>query len=102
MAAKFPYGKGPVKLVSTEWLGEQLGSDKVTILDVQPNIHDYVLEHIPGAFYLNEGHYRHYHGNLPALWIEPQEIEQLFQVRGHTTRSAGGGIYRQRRIQGLG
>jgi thiosulfate/3-mercaptopyruvate sulfurtransferase len=82
MAAKFPYGKGPVKLVSTEWLGEQLGSDKVTILDVQPNIHDYVLEHIPGAFYLNEGHYRHYHGNLPALWIEPQEIEQLFNCAG--------------------
>jgi thiosulfate/3-mercaptopyruvate sulfurtransferase len=82
MARAYPYGKDAIKLVSTQWLGDRIGMDEVTILDVQPNIHDYIQEHIPGAFYLNEGLYRHYHGHLPAIWIEPQEIEQLFRCAG--------------------
>ena len=85
MARNYPYGKGAVRLVSTDWLAERLGNKKggpMTVLDVQPNIHDYVQEHIPGAIYLNEGLYRHYHGRLPTLWVEPYEIGRVFGCAG--------------------
>ena len=55
MERRYPYGTGPVRLVSTEWLAGRLNDKKLVILDVQPNIHDYILEHIPGAIYLSEG-----------------------------------------------
>jgi 3-mercaptopyruvate sulfurtransferase SseA len=45
----YPYGSGTVKWVSTDWLSENLKKQEMAILDVQPNIHDYIEEHIPGA-----------------------------------------------------
>lgn len=85
MARSYPYGSGAVRLVSTDWLAGRLEDVKpgdLAILDVQPNIHDYVQEHIPGAFYLSEGLYRHYHGRLPTLWVEPEEIGPVFACAG--------------------
>ncbi len=72
MERRYPYGTGPVKLVSTKWLADHLTDKKLVILDVQPNIHDYILEHIPGAIYLNEGLFRTYEGYLPAVWVRPE------------------------------
>jgi len=72
MKRNYPYGKGPVKLVSTEWLTDRLSDKKLVILDVQPNVHDYIMEHIPGAIYLNEGLFRTYAGNLPTVWVRPE------------------------------
>jgi thiosulfate/3-mercaptopyruvate sulfurtransferase len=56
-----PYGKGTVKWISTDWLLEHLQDPNLMILDTQPNVHDYILEHIPGALYLNEGLFRVMH-----------------------------------------
>ncbi len=44
-------GKGPVKLVSTEWLQKHLHDSKLLIIDAQPNIHDYFQEpYFPARF----------------------------------------------------
>ncbi|MFY9195194.1 MAG: rhodanese-like domain-containing protein, partial [Methanoculleus sp.] len=49
--APYPRGDGVVKLVTTEWLADHLDDDDLVILDIQPNVHDYIQEHIPGAVY---------------------------------------------------
>lgn len=46
---EYPCGQGTVRWVSTEWLEERLKDKALMILDCQPNIHDYIQEHIPGA-----------------------------------------------------
>lgn len=87
MDREYPYGKGPVRLVSSGWLAERLGGP-VTIIDCQPNIHDYVQEHIPGAVYLNEGIFRCHSGGLPACWSPPPAIEPFFRSAGIRTGSS--------------
>jgi thiosulfate/3-mercaptopyruvate sulfurtransferase len=82
MARTYPYGTGPVKQVSTEWLASHLKDEKLVILDVQPNIHDYILEHIPGAIYLNEGLFRMYEGFLPTVWVRPEIVEMVLGNAG--------------------
>ena len=82
MKRDYPYGTGPVKLVSTEWLAGRLNEKKIVILDVQPNIHDYILEHIPGAIYLNEGLFRTYEGALPTVWVRPEIVKSALGNAG--------------------
>jgi thiosulfate/3-mercaptopyruvate sulfurtransferase len=82
MAADFLYEKGIVKLVSTEWLGEHLEDSDLMILDTQPNIHDYIQEHIPGAVYMNEGLLRVPLGGLPGQYVPPEAIEPIFRRLG--------------------
>ncbi len=82
MERRYPYGTGPVKLVSTKWLADHLTDKKLVILDVQPNIHDYILEHIPGAIYLNEGLFRTYEGYLPAVWVRPEIVKTVLSNAG--------------------
>jgi len=71
-SSQFPYpkGNGQVRWVNPAWLKEHLGDRKLMILDCQPNIHDYIQEHIPGARYLNEGVFRIADRSLPAIWIK--------------------------------
>jgi thiosulfate/3-mercaptopyruvate sulfurtransferase len=82
MKRTYPYGTGPVKLVSTEWLAGRLTDKKLVIVDTQPNIHDYILEHIPGAIYLNEGLFRTYEGSLPTVWVRPEIVESVLGNAG--------------------
>jgi thiosulfate/3-mercaptopyruvate sulfurtransferase len=77
-----PYGSGPVKWVSTEWLYEHLNGGTLTIVDVQPNIHDYIAEHIPGAIYLNEGLLRTFRKNMPAEYVPSEAIAPVFCQAG--------------------
>jgi len=77
----YPAGEGVVKWVSTDWLEEHL-NDKIMILDVQPNVHDYIMEHIPGAIYMNEGLLRVQSGRNPAAYVPPEAIEPSFQSMG--------------------
>src|SRR3974390_695336 len=76
----YPFGKGIIKLISTDWL--EINAKAMMILDVQPNIHDYIKEHIPGAIYLNEGLLRGYKGHLPALWNPPEAIQPVLRNAG--------------------
>ncbi len=71
----YPYGKGSVKWVSTQWLEEHLLDDDLMILDVQPNIHDYIKEHISGAVYMNEGLLRVPLNGLPGQYV-PESVIQ--------------------------
>lgn len=77
----YPYGEGIVKVVSTDWLENHL-DDGLMILDVQPNVHDYIQEHIPGAVYMNEGLLRVPRKGLPAQYVPPEVIQSLVRRVG--------------------
>ena len=82
MAKQYPYGKGPVKWVSTAWLEAHLEHANLMILDTQPNVHDYIQEHIPGAVYMNEGLLRVPLKGLPALYIPPEAMQPILRRVG--------------------
>ncbi len=82
MKKDYPYGTGTVKWISSDWLLENLNKQEMTILDVQPNIHDYIEEHIPGAIYLNEGLLRAYIDEMPARYVPPDTIQPVFRYAG--------------------
>ncbi len=77
MVKAYPYGEGIVKWVSTQWLMEQLPSDELQVLDTQPNVHDYIQQHIPGALYMNESLLRVPFNGLPAQYIPARAFEIL-------------------------
>jgi thiosulfate/3-mercaptopyruvate sulfurtransferase len=79
----YPYAKaqGPVKWVSTEWLGDHLEDDQLMIVDCQPNVHEYIKEHIPGARYIPEGIFRA-HAGLPTNWIPPEAAQFTLRAAG--------------------
>jgi thiosulfate/3-mercaptopyruvate sulfurtransferase len=72
-----PYGVGNLKWVSSGWLEMHLGDD-FTILDVQPDCHDYFLAHIPGAVELEEKTLRAPLRGLPAQILRPSMVAALF------------------------
>jgi thiosulfate/3-mercaptopyruvate sulfurtransferase len=77
VSKEYPYGEGIVKWVSTDWLGTHLEDPGLMKLDVQPNIHDYIQEHIPGAVYMNEGLLRVPLRGLPGQYVPPNVFETL-------------------------
>lgn len=82
MQRDYPYGGGPVRLVSTDWLAGNLRDRKLLIIDCQPNVHDYIVEHIPGAVYLNENHFRCHVKNQPARFVRPEAAEPVLRSVG--------------------
>jgi thiosulfate/3-mercaptopyruvate sulfurtransferase len=78
----YPPGDGLVKWVTTEWLASRIDDKNLTILDVQPNIHDYIMGHIPNAIYLNEGLLRSSIGRLPAMYVPPESIKPVLDRTG--------------------
>jgi len=73
----YPDGNSKVKWISTEWLAENNNEGKFMILDVQPNVHDYIMGHLPGAVYLNEGLLRSASNGLPAMYVPPDTIQSV-------------------------
>ncbi len=84
MKPQYPYppGDGIVKWVSTEWLSDHLHAESLQILDTQPNVHDYILEHIPGSIYVNEGLLRVSLHGQPAFFVPPESIQPVFRRLG--------------------
>ena len=84
MGKIYPYGMGDriVQWVSTEWLENHLGDKNLGVLDCQPNIHEYIQAHIPGAVYWHEGLFRIHEGNIPTRWIPPEAARILFGTLG--------------------
>ena len=78
----YPPGEGKVKWVSTDWLQEHLKDKNLMILDVQPNVHDYIQEHIHGAVYMNEGLLRVPLKGKPAMYVPPESIQAIFRRVG--------------------
>ena len=84
MGRNYPFGEGRVRLVSTDWLAEHLDDDGLVIIDVQPNVHDYIQEHVPGAVYMNEGLLRVPRKGLPAVYAPGKAIQAVFRRLGLT------------------
>ncbi|MBN1695608.1 sulfurtransferase [candidate division WOR-3 bacterium] len=74
-------GGGVLKWTHSSWLGENLGG-KFSILDVQPDIHDYILEHIPGSVYFNPNLLRVPYKGLPGVYVPEKIAELLFRRVG--------------------
>lgn len=72
---------GNVKWVSTDWLEDNL-NEEIMILDVQPDIHDYIKEHLPGAYYFNEWFLRQMVDNVPGMYISKDAIQSIFRKQG--------------------
>ena len=82
MTKEYPHGDGVVKWIDTQWLMEHATDEELMILDVQPNVHDYIKAHIPGAIYMNEGLLRIPKNGLPAQYVPETVIEPLFRRVG--------------------
>ena len=82
MKKAYPYGQGIVKWVSTDWLDEHLYDKNIMVLDVQPDVHDYFQEHIPGAVYMNQGIHRVPLKGLPARYAPPEAVQHYFRRVG--------------------
>ncbi len=82
MTMSDPLGQGRVGLVSASWLMARLNGGQVTIIDCQPNVHDYIQEHIPGAIYINENLFRSHIGGHPARWVPPEAIRPIIAEAG--------------------
>jgi thiosulfate/3-mercaptopyruvate sulfurtransferase len=63
-------------------LENHLLDENLMILDVQPNVHDYIQEHVPGAVYMNEGLLRVPRQGLPAQYAPQEAIEANFRRVG--------------------
>ena len=82
MMKHYPYGTGTVRWVSTDWLYENQNKLEMVIIDVQPNVHDYIEEHISGAIYVNEGLFRTWIGGVPARYVPSEAIQPVLQSAG--------------------
>jgi len=82
MADLNPLGEGPVTLVSSAWVMARLEEGSIQIVDCQPNVHDYIQEHLPRAVYVNEGLFRSHEGGHPARWVAPEAIRPVLNAAG--------------------
>ncbi|HUI39633.1 MAG TPA: rhodanese-like domain-containing protein [Methanothrix sp.] len=78
----YPPGEGKVRWISTDWLSQHIDDDDLMLLDVQPNVHDYIMGHLPGAIYLNEGLLRGAWAGLPAVYVAPECIGPILGRAG--------------------
>jgi thiosulfate/3-mercaptopyruvate sulfurtransferase len=78
----YPLGETSVRWVSTDWLNEHLDEHELMILDAQPDLYDYVQQHIPGASYLSERVLRASMNGLPARYISPESIQSIVRNIG--------------------
>lgn len=82
MDRQYPYGSGTVRWISTGWLAEHLDSREFMIVDSQPDIHDYIEEHIPGAVYLDEGALRTSIDGIPGRYVPPAAMQSIIRCLG--------------------
>ncbi|MDV2482075.1 sulfurtransferase [Methanoculleus sp. Wushi-C6] len=78
----YPRGDGKVKLVTADWLADHINDTDLRIVDVQPDVHDYIQEHIPGAVYLTEGILRVSNRGFPTSYSPTGCIQESFRRAG--------------------
>ena len=78
----YPPDESHVKWVSTDWLNEHLDDRGLMIIDAQPDLYDYVQQHIPGASYLSERVLRASSNGLPVHYISPESIQSIVRNIG--------------------
>lgn len=82
-AVPYPAADKPVRWVSPAWLEGHL-DDRLLIIDTQPDVHDYIKGHIPGAVYAHENLFRMHLGGHPACWLPPEVAEGVIRNLGVT------------------
>lgn len=86
MSKDYPYPeKGKIRWVSTDWLHDNLDrvkNDDLMVIDTQPNVHDYIHTHIPGAVYFNQWLLRIPQKKIPAAYPSSKAIKPLFRRVG--------------------
>jgi len=84
MVKTYPYGKGDgtVQWVSAGWLESHLSDKGLIVIDCQPNVHEYIQDHIPGALYAHENLFRIHDGAIPTRWIAADAAEILLRTLG--------------------
>jgi thiosulfate/3-mercaptopyruvate sulfurtransferase len=78
----YPTGESAVKWVTTEWLENHLEDGKLMILDAQPDMHDYFLQHIPGARYVNPRMFVLPVNSSPDMYIPGAAVKAIFDYLG--------------------
>jgi thiosulfate/3-mercaptopyruvate sulfurtransferase len=78
----YPLGKSILKWISTDWLEDHIDDENLMILDVQPNVHDYIMGHLPRAIYLNEGVLRSAQDRLPSVYVQPEALQPVLSRAG--------------------
>ncbi len=73
---------GQVQWVTTEWLQDHLTDKEMTILDCQPDIHDYIKAHIGGAAYVPEKTQRSFWNGMPGEWVGGEVAQSIFRRAG--------------------
>jgi len=76
------FGDGAVNWVTTDWLAGRLGEDRMLVVDTQPDIHDYIKAHLPGAVYLAEKTMRVPLHGTPGKWIPKESAQALLRRIG--------------------
>lgn len=69
--------QSPGKLISTQWLQENLQRPDTSILDVRTDIKEYWKGHIPGALYIHPEAFRWPEKGVPGNVISPRILAQL-------------------------
>ncbi len=72
----------PSKLVSTQWLAENLSYENIRIVDMRTDIRDYWQAHIPGAVYLDNSALRWPDQGIPVKLLAPEALAILLGQMG--------------------
>jgi len=78
----YPAEESLVKWISTDWLAQHIDDPDLLVLDVQPNVHDYIMGHLPNAIYLNEGLLRSAWNALPSMYVQPESLKPVLDRAG--------------------
>ena len=70
-----------MRWVSPAWLAGRLDGD-LTILDTQPNVHDYIIQHIPGAVRFGEGLIHAPVNGRPGQYVSAAAFERTVRQVG--------------------
>ena len=73
--------RNKIQWIDPSWLEDHL-DDGMVILDCQPDIHDFILEHVPGAEYLNENIFRLSLNGMPGGYISPEAAQMHIRRLG--------------------
>jgi thiosulfate/3-mercaptopyruvate sulfurtransferase len=73
-----------LKFESTAWAAEHLADDDLIVIDSQADLHDYIIEHLPGAFYFNEKLFRLSSDGIPNSFIAGKAVESHLENIGYT------------------
>ena len=96
----YPYPtdpQGPIQWVSTEWVDDHRDDPNIDIVDAQPDIHDYLSEHLPGAVYFSERLLRVPHHGWPGNYV-PEDVMHSLMCRIGLTPDHGVIVYTGRGV----